>query len=332
MRKQLWFVWICVVLGLLLVACGGDETPVPATPTVAPTTDEEPVSETPESDPVPPDTDEEPTVAPTEAPPTAVPTPEGPQALVVDVINTVNAHPLPAGEWETAWVDMTIFMGGEVWAEEQATAKVGVEEGLIRVAPNTIFSFGQPEPDTVTLNLQEGQIWLNVEGLEGDKTFEVETPHAVASVRGTRFSVRSYPDEGTLVSTQVGTVTLGVENQLVTVTTGLESTAPLIGPPSEAMTMSTQEELRWGMAAGDDLDVVLPTGSSVFSTTQDGLMSNPQLSADGSYFSAYYHYMIGDDTSTFQGGSFIYDVRAGKLITGMVPEDADGVSFSPDGE
>jgi hypothetical protein len=196
-RKALQILPLLALLGAA-VACGGSEGPTQVE--------------------VPPD---RPTAAPTE---TAIPA--GPQATVVDLVNEVDAHPLPNDEWEDAQVDMTIYTGGEVWAQEASTARVGVEEDLVRVAPNTIFTLQQPDEDTTQLSLDEGQIWVNVEGLEPGETFEVETPGAVASVRGTRFGVRVGADDTTVVSTQEGTVTVTAASTAVTVTAGFQTVVP----------------------------------------------------------------------------------------------------------
>jgi len=263
----------------------------------------------------------------TEPPPTA--TPPGLQATVMDVINRVDAHPLPDGEWERALVDMLIQQGGEVWAREASTARVDVEAERVRVAPNTIFTLDQPQPDTMQLTLEEGQIWLDVEGLEPGQTFEVETPGATASVRGTRFSVRAKEDGSTIVSTQVGTVTVAAQTQVVTATAGLQVEVPAGGPPENAQPMTFDEQVRWGMAVGADLDVVLPVvgDSAVVSAT--GALINTDWSPGGQYFA----FSIYDP---LQGkiGTAYYDTQTGALdsFPAVLGENEKmlGVFFGPE--
>lgn len=321
---------VTALLVLLLAACGGaTPTPPPAATqppaTVPPTaTSAAAAATTAPDEPVPSPTATAATPTPTPSP---EPTPSGPRASVQDLINEVDAHPLPAGDWQPAEIAMTIYVGGEVWAQEASTARVEVPDGLVRVAPNTVFTFGQPAPDTVTLELLEGQVWLNIEGLEADQTFQVETPNAVASIRGTRFSVRADPVAGTLVSTQVGTVTLTAEGQTVTVGTGLQGTAHPGFIPAEPVPIPPAEQVRWGMAIGPELEVVLPTVHLSQTLVVTGELSYPQLSSDGRFMAGYYYY----GNAAGQYGSLFLELGSGATIPGMIPSNASGIAFSPDG-
>lgn len=296
-----------LALAGLLAACNGGATTAPATS--APAT----------------------TVAPTVGP-TSTPTlPPGPQATLVDWINEVDAHALPAGDWEPPQAEMRIYQGGEVRAQEASTARVALSEELIRVAPNTVFTFAQPDADSLQLQLDQGQVWINVEGLDPDKTFEVETPGAVASVRGTRFSVRVDADGRTIVSTRVGTVTVAGPTDVVTVTRNHESQIPPGGEPSPPFALSPEERARWGMGGDADLTVVLPAYGTSQVFTYTGLTSHPELSYDGCYFSGYY-YIPGATSSSSDYGLLFYDLCAGSVMTGSVPSDVKSVSLSPVGE
>jgi len=301
---------ILFLLAGLLIGCGGKEGTVPETAPEA----------TPASATVPSSV-----ASPT---PTAVPTPEGPQAMVVDVINEVDAHALPEEEWVEAAVDMTIYLGGEVWAQEASTARVGVEKGLVRVAPNTIFTFGQPEPGALELRLDEGQMWVNVEGLAPGETFQVETPSAVASVRGTRFSVRVGPDGSTLVSTWVGTVTVSAARGVVTVSSGLQTTVAPGKQPGAPEPMSPDEQILWGMASGTGLDVALPAAHVSDVVTYTGYsFNNYDWSPAGDYFAfSYYSKALADYVA------LLYDVAASEVISAPVPAGAAGLFFNPAGD
>jgi Tol biopolymer transport system component len=324
-------VLVIAYLLLLLSACGGT-TPTPAPPTLT----QPPVPVSPTETTAPPvatAAPEEPAASPTPTtrPPTPTPSPEptptGPRASVQDLINQVDAHPLPAGDWQRAEIAMAIYVGGEVWAQEASTARVGVPNGLVRVAPNTIFSFGQPAPDTVTLGLLEGQIWLNIEGLGAGQTFQVETPNAVAAIRDTRFSVRADPVAGTFVSTQVGTVTLSAEGETVAVRAGQLGAAQPGDPPADPIPMPPAEQVRWGMAAGAELEVALPAVHLTQTVVVTGELFNPQLSPDGRLLSGYYYY--GNQPGQY--GSLFLDLGSGAPLPGVIPPDASGIAFSPDG-
>ncbi len=194
----------------------------------------------------------------TESLPPASLTPVELRAIVLDYINQVDGHARPGESWIPAFEAMDIFLGGEVRAGEASTARLELEKSLIRVAPNTIFTLNQPDDQTLRLNLQEGQIWLNVEGLAPGEKFEVETPGASASVRGTRFSVRVRKGQMTTISVMDGTVLVTGAVSTVIVPEGTNTTILTGGDPTDPVPMTTEEQLGWGMAQGSDLDTVAP--------------------------------------------------------------------------
>jgi WD40 repeat protein len=197
------------------------------------------------------------------------------------------------------------------------------------VAPNTIFTLGQPDPDTMALTLEEGQVWVNVEGLAPGEVFQVETPAAVASVRGTRFSVRVGPDGTTVVSTKVSTVTVTGGGSVVTVTAGLQTTVVPGEQPGAPHPMSPDEQIRWGMAAGSGLDVVLPTIGEPGIFGFDGyFFDSYDWSPGGEFFATSYYDAgtVGDYVTVF------YDTRSGSAVTSTLPLGVDGVFFSPAGD
>jgi hypothetical protein len=306
MRRE-WQVWILVALLSLLVGCSGGETPTEDATTQAS------ASPGPAA-----------TVAPTDKP-----EPASLQAIVVDVVNDVDADPLAEGEWQDAVADMAIYKDGQVWAQEASTARVSVAEDLVRVAPNTIFAFEQLDSDTIQLNLDEGQVWVRVEGLSEGEAFEVETPAAVASVRGTRFSVRAESDGTTIVSTKAGTVTVSVEAHSVTLAAGYQTTIVPGGEPTEPGPMSPEERMRWGMASGADLDVSLPVLGARSTFTYTGHAQHDWVcSSDGRYFS-----LSTYSTETEEKAYLFYDAQASEVFTVALPaEDVYGVTLNPTGD
>jgi hypothetical protein len=83
----------------------------------------------------------------------------------------------------------------------------------IRVGPNTSFTVTRAIIDRSSgreeshLRVDEGTVWVRLrEALSGRSQFEVETPTAVATVRGTVFSVAVRPDGTSTVSVWKGKV------------------------------------------------------------------------------------------------------------------------------
>jgi hypothetical protein len=167
---------------------------------------------------------------------------------------------------------MDLFAGGEVWAQNDSTALLNlVMDGLVRVAPNTVLTVLQPEAQTLQLNLDEGQIWINVDGLQPGQTFQVETPSAVISVRGTRFSVHVAPDGATTVSSLDGDLEVVTAQGSYTVMKYTSAAIAPDGSMTQDKFLSVEAQLNWGLSAGPGLEVAVPMGDllarAAYSTT-----------------------------------------------------------------
>jgi hypothetical protein len=272
----------------------------------------------------------EPTKTPTTAP-TATPTLPPIQATLVELINLVDAHPMAGGDWVKALLNMALFPGGEVWAKEASTALVGLKSDRVRVAPNTIFTLSQPDASTLKLNLQEGQMWLNVEGLKPGEKFEVETPAAVAAVRGTRFSVRVDPDDTTTISCLDGSVSVtSTVGTTVTVSYKFQTVIRPGGDPEYPAMITNTEIIRWGMAAGPYLDVVVPTGELLDTYTVPGMTSYGTWSGDDSFFSfTYYAPDLEEKRSQLM---FYFLPSAALVVPTGIPTDTYKVAYNPAGD
>jgi hypothetical protein len=314
-----------IVLFLVcLSACDGEGTPT--SPTESPTEAEEP-EPTPELTPT-----EQPSPTP-EPSPTLEPTPEGPYAVVDEVINDVSAHPLPDQEWQTAEAEMSIYIGGEVWAQEKSSARMALEQHTLRVAPNTVFALNEEEEDTLQLDLSDGgQIWLNIEGLEEGEVFEVRVPGAVASVRGTRFSVTNLGDGAALISVIEGSVIVRLldTGEEVVVNAG-EQIVVIPGEGlSEPYPISSSEQIRWALATGAGLDILLPIDPrNHTSLIVQGATGDPRWSSDGNTF-AFLHQDPSESASV--PGYQFYDAVTGDQLDPIIPSKAWGFAYNPSGQ
>jgi hypothetical protein len=308
-----------VIIFLLLAGCGGKKKPTTtaSVPTIPPATATLALTHTPVPTPT--------------ATPTSTPLP--PQGIVQQVKNEVDAHPLAEQDWKAALVDMLLYSGGEVWAKESSTALVKlVSEGnLVRVAPNTVFTLSRPDAGTLQLNLQEGQVWINIEGLEPGEQFQVETPAAVASIRGTRFSVSVGPDETTVVSCVDGFVSItSTVGTTVTVKYKMQTTIRPGEDPQPPGYITDTESIRWGMAAGSHLDVVTPVGDLFATYTVSGTTSSASWSGDSSMLAFYYYDPASDDYSSEM--MFYHLPSAAPITLTGIPTDTYEIVFNPAGE
>ena len=85
----------------------------------------------------------------------------------------------PAGEddWVGAVPNRPMTTGDKLWADQNSRAEVQLGSAVIRLAPNTGFSFLNLDDNTVQIQLSSGSIGITVRRLEGDDDFEVDTPN-----------------------------------------------------------------------------------------------------------------------------------------------------------
>jgi hypothetical protein len=209
--------------------------------------------------------------------------PQGPRVVINEVINQVDARPVADMEWIAAILQMEVYLSGEVWAKEESTALLQLDQDMIRVAPNTVFTLQQPGENKIKLNVQEGQVWLNIEGLDPGQELEVETPSAVASVRGTRFSVLVEKDGYTSISSMDGQVDVTAQGKTVAITPGLCTDIAPGTQPTDPEPMEVDERAQWGMAYGSTLDMVFPVTGTSDSFTFQGVVFDPGFTTDGTF-------------------------------------------------
>jgi WD40 repeat protein len=149
-------------------------------------------------------------------------------------------------------------------------------------------------------------------------------------VRGTRFSVRAGAGGETLVSTREGTVTVWAAGSAVTVTTGLQTTVTPGDAPAPPEEMPVDEQIRWGMAVGPDLSVVLPiVHQAYYFEYVDGYAIRPQCSYDGQYIT-----LTGVDPTVepYRKEFYVYDLDASSTFTLTMPPYGYQYVLNPAGD
>jgi hypothetical protein len=166
---------------------------------------------------------------------------------VIEVVNRVDARPRPQDDWTSAWVDMRIFGGGQVRTGAESSARLELLEGIVRLSGDSVFTVKKSTTRegrlATTLFLEHGRLWAHLASNQSHE-FTVETGHAVAAVRDTRFSVQ-VTDGTTLVSVAEGETTLTAQEQTVTVKAGEQATVEPDRAPSLPEPMSDQERALW---------------------------------------------------------------------------------------
>jgi len=90
----------------------------------------------------------------------------------------------PAGEedWVGAVDNRPMTTGDKLWADKDSRAEVQLGSAVIRLAPETGFSFLNLDDNTVQIQLTSGSISVTVRNLENNDDFEVDTPNLAFTV------------------------------------------------------------------------------------------------------------------------------------------------------
>ncbi|MDV2080005.1 FecR family protein [Marinobacter xestospongiae] len=202
----------------------------------------------------------------------------------------------------------SLIRAGDEIVTRNGNATVELADGsVIRISPNSrlIFNkltqYGKAGMVDIRLRLDHGGISTQVEPLlEGGARFEVETPSAVAAVRGTVFAMQSRPGMTALQVTE-GTVTFGPHGQPQNIPAGysasVDSASPgqvqirrlPPAPQAESLPSSLQSlpaELRWADngASRYQVDVFdTDSGEWLKSTTVSQTTYNLDYLDNGSY-------------------------------------------------
>ena len=211
-------------------------------------------------------------------------------ASVVEVANQVEAKSRGEESWVPAFLDMKIFPEGQVQTFDRATAMLKLEEALVRIAPDSLFTLRdyrlQDQDRSTRLSLKLGRVWVQMtREIVGDSIFELETPTVVVAVRNTRFSVAVLADRTTVVSVLEGRVLVSLVGTeiVIEVKEGEELRIPPGGPLGQPQPISIDEIQLWEQfAQGNDLllapDALTPPPSPTSppaSTTKAGLTPEP---------------------------------------------------------
>lgn len=126
--------------------------------------------------------------------------------------------------------DTLIRVGDEVLSAAGAATITLADGSEVRLSPNSrlIFNrltqYGKSGMIDTRLRLDRGEVHTRVKPvIEGGARFEIETPSAVAAVRGTAFSLQTGP-EGTSLQVTEGVVDFGAPNRTQRIPAGYSAT------------------------------------------------------------------------------------------------------------
>jgi ferric-dicitrate binding protein FerR (iron transport regulator) len=85
-------------------------------------------------------------------------------------------------EWTDASRNYPLTTGDHLWVDRGARAELHLGGSVVRLGPETAFSFLNLDDQTAQLRLSEGALSVRVTHLEPDEVLEVDTPNAAVTL------------------------------------------------------------------------------------------------------------------------------------------------------
>jgi hypothetical protein len=115
---------------------------------------------------------------------------DAPAAHVIRISGEVEATAPGTPVWRPAHAGLAIAAGGALRTGDRGRAEVALANGTVRVYENTLLRVPGSDAKTERVRLLKGAGLFDVKLSQG-RAFRVETPEAVAAVKGTRFLVET---------------------------------------------------------------------------------------------------------------------------------------------
>jgi hypothetical protein len=135
-----------------------------------------------------------------------------PVAKISFVVGDVKTMKSEKKDWKKVTFDQALAAGEKVKSTEDSRAEIAFSDGsIIRVDANTQLTIEDLKKDskaglTATGKVWSGKVWANVNKVSKKSKFELESPTAVAAVRGTVYRMSVLPDNTTKVAVYQGEV------------------------------------------------------------------------------------------------------------------------------
>ena len=142
--------------------------------------------------------------------------------------------------WQSAEDGSVLAAGSRVRTDPDARGLLTFFEGTtIKIESDTDIEIlrvtgGEEQPTEIVLKQWVGKTWSRVvKKIDPGSRYEIKTPSAYALVRGTMFETEVDENGTTAVRTIEGTVSVGAQNEEVSVTAGLEASVESGAAPSQ---------------------------------------------------------------------------------------------------
>ena len=95
---------------------------------------------------------------------------------------SVSFQPGGTDDWVAAVVNRPITTGDKLWSDNDGRVELQLDASTIRLSNNTGFSFLNLGDNITQVRLTEGTLNIRVRNLEGDETYEIDTPNLAFSI------------------------------------------------------------------------------------------------------------------------------------------------------
>ena len=115
---------------------------------------------------------------PDSGPAASVDAPDPPSRVArLSLINgAVSFVPAGEGDWVEAQLNRPLIAGDKLWTDRGARAELQIGESVIRVDEQSSFNFLNLDDQTAQVELTQGTLNLRVRRLDGNQTYEIDTP------------------------------------------------------------------------------------------------------------------------------------------------------------
>ncbi len=162
------------------------------------------------------------------------------------VLGNVNIKP-KGSKWQKLQIGLVLDTACQVKTSSDSSAVVRFRSGdMLRIQENTLLSVRPPEkssPNSVNMKVVIGEIFMNVRKLAKNRNVQVETPTAVAGVRGTEFHIVVEKTERSIFSVYKGIMDVSAQGKTVTLHTGFATIVEKGKPPMDPFNLPEAPEV-----------------------------------------------------------------------------------------
>src|SRR5947208_8178287 len=109
--------------------------------------------------------------------------PPGRVARLSNIEGSVSLQPAGVQDWAEATLNRPLTTGDRLWTDQNSRAELDIGAAAIRLGATTGFSFLNLDDHTAQMQVTAGTLIVRVRDLEGNQTYEVDTPNIALSLQ-----------------------------------------------------------------------------------------------------------------------------------------------------